>query len=398
MKVFFYRYGSVCEPDIIEAFNELGLDIVQETKEITLKDLIPSEVVKLVSSRLQNEMCDFAFSVNFFPALSEVCRIYNIPYLSWTVDSPVLELFTESIKNNINRIFLFDKAQYREVKALNPACAFHLPLAANPVTKDKVTGSTSDSLKKRFANDVAFVGSLYTEKSPYDRLDKRKVPKDMLGFMDGLMASQELIYGYYLPDEVITDELAKRFASHCKYFRPQFSTLHDTDYLTDKILLSQFYIGNAITARERVHLAARLSERLDIYTASDTSKIPRVRNKGTVKTIEEMPLVFSESKINLNFPTRAIRTGVSFRIFDVLSSGGFLLTNYQEELSELFEAGRDLDAYGSPEEMEQLISYYLSHEKERKEIARNGYETVRAHHTFTIRMEQMLKLAFAPAS
>ena len=397
MKVYFYRYGSVCEPDILEAFEKLGLSVKQEIAELKRKDLVPAEVVKIVSKGLQNEPCDFVFSVNFFPALSEVCRIFNIPYLSWTVDSPVLELYTLSVRNSCNKIFLFDRAQYEEVRALNPAGAFYLPLAANPDQRDKAIGAASSSQRENFSHDIAFVGSLYLEKSPYDKLNKSKVRPELLGFMDGLMASQELIYGYYLPDEVITDETADEFASLCDNFRPGFSTLHDTDYLTNKVLLSQFFLGNAITARERIHIAAMLGDKLDIYTASDTREIKGVRNRGLAKSLEEMPVIFNQSKINLNLPTRAIRTGVSFRVFDVLSCGGFLLTNYQEDLGDLFESGRDLVSYGSKEEIESLAEYYLSHEKERKEIAHTGYETIRAHHTFVIRMEQMLKTAFAPS-
>jgi len=37
MKILFYRYGSICEPDIIEGFEELGHTVSQITEEITNK-------------------------------------------------------------------------------------------------------------------------------------------------------------------------------------------------------------------------------------------------------------------------------------------------------------------------------------------------------------------------
>ena len=46
------------------------------------------------------------------------------------------------------------------------------------------------------------------------------------------------------------------------------------------------------------------------------------------------------------------------------------------------------------EELDEKVAYYLSHEKQRAEIARNGYEEVRDHHTYPIRLAQMLQLAF----
>ena len=105
-----------------------------------------------------------------------------------------------------------------------------------------------------------------------------------------------------------------------------------------------------------------------------------------------MPKVFQASKINLNMTIRPIETGLSLRVWDILGCGGFLLTNYQSEIPDYFEIGRDLETYESMEELEQKIQYYLTHEEERLEIAINGYEKVARHHTYEIRLAQMLKI------
>ena len=70
------------------------------------------------------------------------------------------------------------------------------------------------------------------------------------------------------------------------------------------------------------------------------------------------------------------------------------MTNYQSELPELFTIGQDLVSYGSMEEMLDLTAYYLEHDKERKEIAHNGFEKVMRTCTYPIRLEQMLQMAF----
>ena len=41
MKLLFYRYGNICEPDIIEAFQELGFGVEKITTEITNKAVSP---------------------------------------------------------------------------------------------------------------------------------------------------------------------------------------------------------------------------------------------------------------------------------------------------------------------------------------------------------------------
>lgn len=67
------------------------------------------------------------------------------------------------------------------------------------------------------------------------------------------------------------------------------------------------------------------------------------------------------------------------------------MTNYQEELEDLFRIGTDLEAYGSPEELEEKCAYYLTHEEERQRIAANGYRKAAESHTYRIRMAEMLR-------
>lgn len=79
-----------------------------------------------------------------------------------------MELFSASIEHPCNRIFLFDRAQYNEILPLNPDHVFHLPLAVNIASKQQVIQSASTELHNHFSSDISFVGSLYTEKCPYD--------------------------------------------------------------------------------------------------------------------------------------------------------------------------------------------------------------------------------------
>ena len=99
MKILFYRYGSICEEDIIEAFHEYGIETQEILEEVYNKHLLPSDCVKILNSALDKDNYSFVFSINFFPTVSDVCNIYHIPYMCLIVDSPVLELYSESIKN-----------------------------------------------------------------------------------------------------------------------------------------------------------------------------------------------------------------------------------------------------------------------------------------------------------
>ena len=113
---------------------------------------------------------------------------------------------------------------------------------------------------------------------------------------------------------------------------------------------------------------------------------------GGVSTHKEMPQIFNLSKINLNITIRSIQTGLSQRVWDVLGCGGFLLSNYQMEIPEYLEIGKDLDCYENEAELMEKVDYYLNHDEERMEIAKNGYETIKNKHTCRHRVAEMLKI------
>ena len=130
---------------------------------------------------------------------------------------------------------------------------------------------------------------------------------------------------------------------------------------------------------------------VDLYTGSDTSSLPHIHNRGFAKTLTEMPIIFHESKINLNMTAKPIRTGIPQRIWDVFGSEGFLISNYQSEIPEYFVPGEDIVLYDSPETLMEQTDYYLRHENERKEIAHNAFEKTLEYHTYEKRVELMLE-------
>lgn len=390
MKILLYRYGSICEPDIIYAFSQFGFEVRQIDTEITNKNITEIDAINQVSKYLMDYPADIVFSINFYPFLSEVCNIFHIPYLCWIVDSPVLELYSKAIKNPYNRIFLFDRAIYDEIHPLNSDCVFHLPLAVNVEDKQKVIRMASASDRKRFSADISFVGSLYTEKCAYDRLPS--TDRMLNGYLDGLMAAQLKIYGYYFIEECLSEDMVERF----KKVFPNFYKDPEKIYLSDRATLAQLYIGNKISALERVEVMRRLSEKFNVslYTASNTASLPKVHNLGLAQTLTEMPIIFNQSQINLNMTSKAIRSGIPLRIFDILGCEGFVLSNYQNEIVELFEPGVDLDVYSSMEDLEEKAAYYMARPALCKEIAHNAFVKAKELHNYPLRLTQMFELAF----
>ncbi len=107
----------------------------------------------------------------------------------------------------------------------------------------------------------------------------------------------------------------------------------------------------------------------------------------------QMPKIFRDSKINLNMSLRSITSGIPLRALDVMGAGGFLLSNYQPELAECFEDGKELALYGSAQELIEKAAYYLAHEEERQEIAAAGFRKVQELFSYEVKVKQMLELA-----
>ena len=122
------------------------------------------------------------------------------------------------------------------------------------------------------------------------------------------------------------------------------------------------------------------------------SDLIRVQYRGGVDYWSEMPKVFHESKINLNLTIPNIKTGLPLRMWDIMGSGGFLMTNYQAELPRYFKEGEDYVCFEGERDLVEKAGYYLEHEEERKQIARNGYRKVKGVHSYRERLKTMLAI------
>lgn len=391
MKILIYRYGSIYEPAVIGAFTKLGLTCDELDKEVTNKEISQSERVDLVSKAVLSNMDAgtpylFVFSINFYPDISALCQRLRIKYVCWSVDCPVLELFSNEIKNEYNRIFLFDRHQYQWVQKYNQAGAFHLPLASDVERMDKVIADISESDRKKFSSDIAFVGSLYSEKNKYPEL--KNMGSFAKGYLDGIIEAQLKVYGANFMESALTNQIVEEAS--------KYMAKYNTESIVEpmeRFLLAHAYMGYELAYRERVRTLNTLAKfyKVDLYTLSDTSPLVNVNNKGQAKTLTEMPKIFNLSKINLNMTMRPIETGLPLRIFDILSSGGFCMTNFQEELLDMFTIGEDIEAYSSIEELVDKCGYYLEHDDIRRNIAAKGYEKVKTSHNILSRMADMIR-------
>ncbi len=106
-----------------------------------------------------------------------------------------------------------------------------------------------------------------------------------------------------------------------------------------------------------------------------------------INMFEDASKKFCQSKIVLNY---SIKDDINMRVFEALSSGSFLLTNWLPTLGDLFEDGKHLVTYKTLDEMVEKAKYYIEHDKERERIAALGHKEFMAKHTYRKRIETIL--------
>jgi hypothetical protein len=90
----------------------------------------------------------------------------------------------------------------------------------------------------------------------------------------------------------------------------------------------------------------------------------------------------------------AIKNDLNMRVFEVLSTGSFLLTDMAENSGQdtLFHDREELGIYRD-KEIRDAVAYYLDQEEERERIAAHGRKIVHAAHTYAHRLEDLLAVA-----
>ena len=389
MRILMYRWKAYNYRDIEETFLLLGHRVDNIEQKLGSYD-IDEAFEKVLKERLTSVSYDMVFTVNYFAVISNICMELGIKYVSWTCDNPLISMYHESVFNDCNYIFTFDKTNYLEFKGMGVEHIWYLPLAVDTKRLDHLLDINPVSQMKGriYAGDVTFVGSLY-ERNSYDKLKNRLSPY-LQGYFDAVMEAQLNISGANIIEPMLTTDILEQLQGFFKLEKSEGS-FSDIGLIFQTTVLG-FKIAEVQRRRALIELSKHF--KVHVFSNSDVSDLVRVQYMGSVDYWSELPKVFRESKINLNFTIPNIKSGIPLRVWDILGAKGFLLTNYQAEMPLYFKEGEDLVCFDGIEDLKEKTAYYLTHDKERNEIAWNGYEKVKKHHSYVNRIEEMLRIVF----
>lgn len=382
---FEWAAGTYTFSDVSQTFEKMGIQF--HTVSYAFSDVNEDEFFEWRFGKcLEEDKYDAVYSTNYFPLVAKCCNRYHIKYISWSYDNPLdVPRIEETLGFEENYLFLFDRIQVQKYERAGFNNVYHMPLAVNTDRLDGIKLTSAEI--NRYTSDISFVGKLYESPisayySVFDDYTK--------GYIDSIIKAQGKIYGYYMIDDLLTDDFISNINRHIK------SLNSETKFRMSKEALA-YAMAAQVTREERLMLLKILGtyHGLKLYSREDNEYLKGcVQYMGSCGYLKEMPKVFKSSKINLNITLKISQSGVPLRVMDILGSGGFLLSNYQPEIAEYFENFKDVVLYDSIEDAFEKADYYLKHEDERIQIAKNGYENVKNNFSYNKQFAKIFSIVF----
>ena len=386
MKILYYTWGENSKEDILYTFRKMNLDVTEWSCRPTDYDN-DLEFCRQLKRKIEEGKYDVIFSFDFIPVISRSIKELNennkgLIYISWIYDCPHMTLFSPYAAYEKNYIFVFDKNQFNKLMELGYNNVYYMPLAVNT---DRLNQQLNLPNKIGQGDiQVSFIGSLY-ENNFYDRI--KYLPEYIRGYIDGVMESQKQLYGCNLVEMVLSEGIVGEVSKYV-------SAPLGAGYKAGLRELLADMINAKITSEERISMLGKVAEiyGLTLCTGSDKNLVSKAEHWGYVSYEEDMPKIFRDSAININITLRSIEAGIPLRALDIMGAGGFLLSNYQPELAEYFEDGKELVLFTSEQDLLDKIGYYLEHDELRREIAYNGWKKVQEQFGYEYAVAQILQV------
>ena len=125
------------------------------------------------------------------------------------------------------------------------------------------------------------------------------------------------------------------------------------------------------------------------------SVLPHAKHENAVPYGAALAQIYATTDVSLNATSLQMPTAVNQRVFDVPAAGGFLLTDAQGEVSDLFAPGEEVILYHDAAELGDLCRFYRTHDSARRAIALRAHERVRRQHLYAHRLQVLLELMMA---
>lgn len=393
MRLLVLRWACFTQADVEETLQRMGIEVDTFDTPINRSVYKDEYFLEHAKKKIREKPYDAVFSVNYIASLSEACNQCEVPYIAWSYDSPLNIGYIHILKYPTTHVFTFDREECKRIwRCYDANNVHHLPLAVNVRRFDSYYLSAAE--RARFKADIAFVGQLYD--SIFEEIIS-VLPDYYKAYFNAMNDVQFDTYGLDTIFDGLSTDIMKEIST--PEFRKSLDELYlkegtpDTEETEVSPGVMRYLMEQYVTHRERITVLELLGRHYDVhfYSYQDNQILRNVQKCGPLIWDREMPKAFKQAKINLNISLRTIITGIPQRCLDVMAAGGFLLSNYQEELAELVPTDA-CEMYGSIGEAYEKAGYYLTHDSEREKIAARGREVMLRDFTYEDRLRKIFEV------
>jgi spore maturation protein CgeB len=290
----------------------------------------------------------------------------EIPYVSWFTDTPRMILYErEVVPSPFLVAATWERAYEGHLRSLGFEHVLYLPLATDPVL-------FSGSPRERCARDLAFVGTSMVEQSTEARESLADNP-ELLRCIDEAFAEGRVTRGAFgrgfeeILGEAVVSALNARDRRH-----------------------AELYVVYESTRRDREAMVRRMAPLGLEVRGDDAWAGIAARAGGAVGYFQDLGPYYRDTAVNLNVTSLQMASAVNQRVFDCPAAGGFVLSDAQGDLGELF-ARDEVETYGTLEELEEKAAFFVRRPEARIPVVARAQRRVLAEHTHRHRLETVVE-------
>lgn len=375
--------------EVESACKNLGLDyrhILLGNEEIAHSDFVKQLLEEIVSFKPDALITLNHLGVDREGVLMDLINKLELPFISWFVDNPHLILYSyEGLTSPFLHIFTWDLDNVPSLKARGFNNVYYLPLGTDANRFHPNNRKTL--LSPDWKSAVSFVGNSMIDKVQ-KRLDACSLPRqfydDFFALAKSFIQSPKRI-----AEKFILEDGKKNFPALIDYYQNTFNT-------EEKLAFETGMTWEA-TRVYRLDCVKQILDFNPLLVGDNGWNVFLQEEKRPwrwhepINYYDKLPYFYPHSTVNFNCTSMQMKGASNQRILDVPAVGAFVLTDYREQMENMFDIGEEIICYKNKEEIPDLVQFYLSHDKEREQVVQKGRERVLKCHTWTHRMDEIIR-------
>ena len=369
--------------EIIDACERM--DISYRLLQITDDEIAHNEFIERLLKIVIEFKPDFAFTINHLGVdreglLMDLLEQLKLPLASWFVDNPHLILYKyQGLNSPWTSIFTWDVDNIKSLRENGFQHVFYLPLGTTP---ERFKSPAPFAVPNNWNADVSFVGNSMIYKVAM-RMKAAKPCKELLHVY------RDLANGFSKHEE-------RSVYAYLSSQHPELLNAYASLESTERQLSFETMITWEATRQYRNSCVKQILPFKPLLVGDKGWKLTFPQKQYSwrwhqeISYYDELPYFYPLSQINFNCTSKQMKGAVNQRVFDVPAAGAFVLTDWRDQMENLFEPGKEIAFYESPEQIPELINFYLANPNARQAIIKAAQKRILNEHTYVHRLQTLI--------